>query len=319
MLSRRLALLLDGLRRHGFGVKFHQRARHELARANACSQFHVLAQVKGQLPQLAFVRCSHERFAAAFYSVVATRLLEYFALHLRREHRGIQNRRIRHARLRGCCTLLFCRLQGQHALEPLSYALAERIGAGFRLLLGLLLGLEVLCWQLYHQRGMQVVCVWSDVIPQELKSFAIRWLQTLSPTFPADVADRPPATSAILEQGKDAILAKAEAMSDWSADDVQKAAERHSMFTWGATGPMCDGSVQAVRGEGVYFYGADGQRYLDWNSQAMCVHHGHTPDPSIVSAVKEQMETMCYMYPGISMVPMFLWLKSNSSSIMSFM
>lgn len=121
--------------------------------------------------------------------------------------------------------------------------------------------------------------------------------------FPADVADRPPATSAILEQGKDAILAKAEAMSDWSADDVQKAAERHSMFTWGATGPMCDGSVQAVRGEGVYFYGADGQRYLDWNSQAMCVHHGHTPDPTIVDAVKEQMETMCYMYPGISMVP----------------
>merc|ERR1719478_89359 len=66
---------------------------------------------------------------------------------------------------------------------------------------------------------------------------------------------------------------------------------------------MNEGAIQAVRSEGVYFWDAAGKRYLDFNSQAMCLAHGHTPDPSIVEAVTRQLTTMPYMYPGISMVP----------------
>lgn len=66
---------------------------------------------------------------------------------------------------------------------------------------------------------------------------------------------------------------------------------------------MIDGAMQIAKGAGCYFWTADGRKFLDFNSQAMCLSHGHTPDPSIVAAVTEQLETLPYAYPGISQTP----------------
>ena len=48
---------------------------------------------------------------------------------------------------------------------------------------------------------------------------------------------------------------------------------------------------------GVYFWDENDKRYIDWNSQAMCVNLGHSPDKTIIDAVVKQMETQTYSYP----------------------
>lgn len=57
-----------------------------------------------------------------------------------------------------------------------------------------------------------------------------------------------------------------------------------------------------VRGEGVYFWDADGRRYLDWSSQLINVNIGHN-HPYVVKAIQEQAARLCYAYPGIATEP----------------
>lgn len=91
--------------------------------------------------------------------------------------------------------------------------------------------------------------------------------------------------------------------TEWHHDDIHKATEDHVLFTWGATNPMREMAPLVDRSEGVYLYTETGERYLDFNSQAMCVNHGHTPDPSIVEAVVNQMKRSSYTYPGVFKSP----------------
>jgi len=84
---------------------------------------------------------------------------------------------------------------------------------------------------------------------------------------------------------------------------VHAAAERHTMMTWGMTKPMMDAALWLERGEGVYMIDADGKRYMDMNSGAMCLHLGHTPPPEVLDAVREQLDTLAYCYPGVSVTP----------------
>jgi taurine--2-oxoglutarate transaminase len=48
-----------------------------------------------------------------------------------------------------------------------------------------------------------------------------------------------------------------------------------------------------VRAKGVYFYDADGKRYLDFNSQLMCVNIGHG-DRRVIEAITRQAEQLTY-------------------------
>ena len=45
--------------------------------------------------------------------------------------------------------------------------------------------------------------------------------------------------------------------------------------------------------KGCYFYDADGKRYLDFNSQLMCVNIGHG-DPRVIEAITRQAEQLAY-------------------------
>ena len=57
-----------------------------------------------------------------------------------------------------------------------------------------------------------------------------------------------------------------------------------------------------VRGEGVYFWDADGRRYLDWSSQLFNVNIGHG-HPQVIQAIQDQVAQLCYAYPGIATEP----------------
>jgi 4-aminobutyrate aminotransferase-like enzyme len=75
----------------------------------------------------------------------------------------------------------------------------------------------------------------------------------------------------------------------WEPSAIRAAQSRHVMATWGA-GSAASALPLMVRGEGVYLYDADGRRYLDWTSQAVCANLGHTVPPSVRQAVASQLE-----------------------------
>ena len=52
-----------------------------------------------------------------------------------------------------------------------------------------------------------------------------------------------------------------------------------------------------VKGEGCYFWDADGKRYFDMNSQLMCVNIGHG-DKRVIQAIKvgESRKIFCSFF-----------------------
>ncbi|MGD2253809.1 MAG: aminotransferase class III-fold pyridoxal phosphate-dependent enzyme, partial [Anaerolineales bacterium] len=57
--------------------------------------------------------------------------------------------------------------------------------------------------------------------------------------------------------------------------------------------------LSMVRGEGVYFWDADDNRYLDWSSQLVNVNIGHG-HPHVIKAIQDQAAKLCYAFPGIA-------------------
>eukprot|EP00735_Rhodelphis_limneticus_P001784 TRINITY_DN12471_c0_g1::TRINITY_DN12471_c0_g1_i1::g.15078::m.15078 TRINITY_DN12471_c0_g1::TRINITY_DN12471_c0_g1_i1::g.15078 ORF type:complete len:521 (+),score=139.69,sp/P33189/YHXA_BACSU/32.26/3e-57,Aminotran_3/PF00202.16/1.5e+03,Aminotran_3/PF00202.16/1.2e-72,Beta_elim_lyase/PF01212.16/0.036 TRINITY_DN12471_c0_g1_i1:38-1564(+) len=90
---------------------------------------------------------------------------------------------------------------------------------------------------------------------------------------------------------------------EWSKEEVEEATKKHAAFTWAPQDAAFAGALHAVRGDGVYFYDANGKRYLDFNSMAMCTHFGHTPPQSLIDAVTKQLQTLAYAYPGAAYTP----------------
>jgi taurine--2-oxoglutarate transaminase len=66
------------------------------------------------------------------------------------------------------------------------------------------------------------------------------------------------------------------------------------MFEWSAQGAV--DPIPMARAKGVYFWTPDGKRYLDFNSQLMCVNAGHG-DERIVRAIQEQAAALAYANP----------------------
>jgi len=82
--------------------------------------------------------------------------------------------------------------------------------------------------------------------------------------------------------------------------DTQQIVElnrEYTFFTWSVQSQVQP--LTAVRGEGVYFWDADGRRYLDFSSQLMNVNAGHG-NRRIIAAVQAQVASMAYAYPGIA-------------------
>jgi taurine--2-oxoglutarate transaminase len=71
-------------------------------------------------------------------------------------------------------------------------------------------------------------------------------------------------------------------------------------FSWSVQSKV--DPIPAVRSEGVYFWDADGKRYLDFSSQLMNVNIGHG-NKKVIEAVQRQVAQMAYVYPGIATEP----------------
>jgi len=82
-----------------------------------------------------------------------------------------------------------------------------------------------------------------------------------------------------------------------SAAEMIELSKRHSIFSWSAQASV--NPIAMVRGEGIYFWDADGKRYMDMNSQLMCVNIGHG-DKRVIDAIKRQAEELVYAGPGMA-------------------
>ena len=79
-----------------------------------------------------------------------------------------------------------------------------------------------------------------------------------------------------------------------SADEIVQLSKRYTLYDWSAQSKVVPMAIE--RAEGVYFYGVDGTRYLDFNSQLMGVNIGHG-DKRVIDAIAKQGETLPYITP----------------------
>jgi taurine--2-oxoglutarate transaminase len=91
-----------------------------------------------------------------------------------------------------------------------------------------------------------------------------------------------------------AIETPAETMT---AEEMVDLTRRHTIFSWSAQGSV--NPIAMVRGEGIYFWDANGKRYIDMNSQLMCVNIGHG-DKRVIEAIKRQADELVYAGPGMA-------------------
>ncbi len=79
-----------------------------------------------------------------------------------------------------------------------------------------------------------------------------------------------------------------------SATEITELCHRHTLYDWAAQSGLEPLPVTSAKG--VYFYTADGRRFLDFNSQLMCVNAGHG-DRRIIDAIQRQAEQLSYISP----------------------
>src|SRR5678809_239464 len=79
-----------------------------------------------------------------------------------------------------------------------------------------------------------------------------------------------------------------------SGDKILELSRRHTLFEWLAQSAV--DPIPVARAKGIYFWTPEGKRYIDFNSQLMCVNIGHG-DERVIQAIKEQADVLCYANP----------------------
>jgi taurine--2-oxoglutarate transaminase len=82
-----------------------------------------------------------------------------------------------------------------------------------------------------------------------------------------------------------------------SADEMIALCRQHSFFEWSVQSTI--NPIPVAGAKGVYFWEPNGKRYLDFNSQLMCVNIGHG-DERVINAIKQQADTLLYANPYLA-------------------
>src|ERR1041385_3454004 len=79
-----------------------------------------------------------------------------------------------------------------------------------------------------------------------------------------------------------------------TGEQIVELCRRHTLFEWSAQAAV--DPIPVARAKGIYFYTPEGKRFIDFNSQLMCVNIGHG-DERVVRAIKEQADVLPYANP----------------------
>ncbi len=74
----------------------------------------------------------------------------------------------------------------------------------------------------------------------------------------------------------------------------------YTFFSWSVQNLV--NPIPVAKAEGVYFWDADGKRYLDFSSQLMNTNIGHQ-HPHVVQAIQDQAGKLCFVHPGNATEP----------------
>jgi taurine---2-oxoglutarate transaminase len=74
----------------------------------------------------------------------------------------------------------------------------------------------------------------------------------------------------------------------------------HTIFEWSAQSKV--DPIPVAGAKGCWFWTPDGKRYLDFNSQLMCVNIGHG-DERVIKAIQDQAATLAYANPFMATEP----------------
>ncbi len=70
--------------------------------------------------------------------------------------------------------------------------------------------------------------------------------------------------------------------------------KQHSLYEWSAQAHV--DPIPVAKSKGIYFWTPEGKRFIDFNSQLMCVNIGHG-DPRVIKAIQDQAATLAYANP----------------------
>jgi taurine--2-oxoglutarate transaminase len=83
-------------------------------------------------------------------------------------------------------------------------------------------------------------------------------------------------------------------VSSMSGQEMVDLTRRHTLFEWSAQNAV--DPIPVAGAKGVYFWTPEGKRFIDFNSQLMCVNIGHG-DARVIRAIQEQAATLAYANP----------------------
>jgi taurine--2-oxoglutarate transaminase len=82
--------------------------------------------------------------------------------------------------------------------------------------------------------------------------------------------------------------------------DMIALSKKHTIYEWSAQGAV--DPIPVAGAKGVYFWTPEGKRFIDFNSQLMCVNIGHG-DPRVVKAIQDQAAILPYANPFMATEP----------------
>src|SRR6202023_2963247 len=89
----------------------------------------------------------------------------------------------------------------------------------------------------------------------------------------------------------------AEKMTGQEIVDLTK---KHTLFEWSAQSKV--DPIPIDHAKGIYFWTPEGKRFIDFNSQLMCVNIGHG-DERVIRAIQEQAAVLAYANPFMATEP----------------
>lgn len=82
-----------------------------------------------------------------------------------------------------------------------------------------------------------------------------------------------------------------------TADEMVALSKQYTFWSWSAQDSV--NPIPMAKAEGVYFWDANGKRYIDMNSQLMCVNIGHG-DRRVIKAIQDQAAKLVYAGPSMA-------------------
>src|SRR4051794_40800187 len=79
-----------------------------------------------------------------------------------------------------------------------------------------------------------------------------------------------------------------------TGDEMIALSKKHTLFEWSAQSKV--DPIPVERAKGIYFWTPEGKRFIDFNSQLMCVNIGHG-DERVIRAISEQAAVLAYANP----------------------